>query len=115
MTLRRIIILFWFFMILIPVGCRKENLPDCGCDGKSYGKFSIEPAIIKYTPPDDYLLIIIESYPGPFLPCNLPDTGSVFFTNNLKVIVSGEIKGICPNWSIVGVPAVFTKLEVAPK
>jgi hypothetical protein len=94
---------------------KKDNIPDCGCEGKTYGVLSNEPGIVDSVG-DGSIVIFLSNHPYRAVsPCNLPDSiVKLFSTDSLRVLISGELKDICPNSGGRGQPIVISKIELNP-
>jgi hypothetical protein len=112
--MKNFIICWLIFLAIMLVNCQKaDNNSDCGCNGKTYQVLNNAEGIVDSLG-EGMLRIYLQGPPQrEFMPCNLSDSiTKMYLKDSLKVIFSGEIKTICPNWGLAGEPIIISKIEM---
>lgn len=108
-------ILFFLIILIMAPGCKREDeLPECGCEGKTYYTYSGATGIVLNDSTGNFRIIVSDAdYTLALVPCNPEIVDAALMTDGLHVIFSGNRKGICPEWRVAGVPTQFSKIEMA--
>jgi hypothetical protein len=112
--MKNIIICGLLSLSVLVVNCnKKDNIPDCCCEGKTYSVLSNAEGTVDSLGLGTIIIFLADQPNMAVSPCNLSDSIiNLFSKDSLKVIISGEIKDVCPNWHIVGAPIVISKIEM---
>lgn len=112
--MKNLIICGLITLAIILMNCHKaDNITDCGCDGKTYEVLNNARGTIDSIGDGSISIFLTDRPYTAVSPCTLPDSLiDKFSSDSLKVLISGEIKGICPNWHLVGEPIVLSKIEL---
>ena len=112
--MKNIIICGLLSLTIMVVNCQKSDTnADCGCNGKTYGILSNVEGTVDSLGVGTIIIFLTDQPYRAVSPCNLPDSIiKIFSIDSLKVIISGEIKGICPNWKLAGEPIVLSKIKI---